>query len=610
MVAQTFLALLRNDAAAALPMMTAGMLVAIAGIGSAVDLGRIVIVRSQMQTGVDAGALAGARVFGLSNDRTGHVLQYFHANIPDGYMGAPAIVPVPEFQTVEGINRVVVTAETDLPMMFMQIFGIDSKPISVSAAAEMQPKPLEVMVVLDDTGSMQTSLNGTNRMGALKTAMYDFISILHQGQSTREDLALGFVTYTVTTNVGQILEEAGVPIQQRDGFTNVDNYTGASGTTNALGWRGCLENDQTVVDLGSSPTTFEVGAYDIDRVLPGEDGRPGARPYHYPPLTLTKSVTAEGEWTAKSGAWATSARLPVHYQATHKNTDTGDGRRNNLYRLSSPGNDASAQTLANTAAYRRHFYDFYIGLNYDPASPNDDVIVRQSDGGYYTPGSADTWQVNYSRIPYIGATTDWANANGNYGYPTRYGYNLRMPSPNWQCPEPSMELEYGRSKSQYDDYIRYDNHPLMPASGTLHHIGMLWGYRLLTRSDVFTRTNPVPSEQPLRALVFMTDGDTQASDEASWYGAYGALREKRITSSTNVNTFKEQVMRRFAKVCESAKRDGITVYIVSLLPAPGGTKNVFRTCAGANYLETSTQSEIQSAFRQIAVDLVDLHLTE
>jgi hypothetical protein len=590
--------------------MAAGILLVIAGVGSAVDLGRIIIVRAQMQTGVDAGALAGARVFGLANDRTAHVEQYFYANMPEGYLGSVDVAPVPNFQTVRGINRVQVTATTELPMMFMQIFGIRTKSLSVVATAEMQPKPLEVMVVLDDTGSMQTGLNGGSRMSALKLAMYDFISILHQGKSTREDLALGFVTYTVTTNVGDILRDAGVTIQRRDGFTNVDDYTGSTGGTNPLGWRGCLENDQTIRDVSASPTTFENGAYDIDKILPGEDGRPGARPFHYPPLTQTKSVKAAGESSSKSGAWATSARVAEHYQASHRATETGDGRRNNLYRLSANGSDTVAQTLANTEAYRQHFYNFYIGLNYDSSVPTDDVIVRQSDGGYYTPGSADAWKVDYSRLPYLAATTDWSNPNANYGYPTRSGFNLRMPTPNWQCPEPSMPLQYGRSKSQYDNYITYDNHPVMPASGTLHHIGMLWGYRLLTRSDVFVRTNPVPSERPLRALIFMTDGDTQASSEESWYGAYGALRERRITNSTNVDTFKEQVMRRFAKVCENAKRDGITVYIVSLLPAPGGTKNVFRTCAGSNYLETSTQTEIQNAFRQIAVDLVDLHLTQ
>jgi Flp pilus assembly protein TadG len=595
--------LTRDRRGAALPMMAAGLLPVLAGIGAAVDIGRIVTVRAQMQAGVDAGALAGARVFGLTDDRAGQVAAYFHANMPEGYAGSDAITPVADFQEVQGVNRVQVTATTDLPMVFMRLFGMERRSVSVEAVAEMQPKPLEVMVVLDDTGSMGGGLGKGTRMTALQTAMYDFIDILHQGEDRRADLAMGFVTYTVTTNVGQILTDHEVPVMTRDGFNNISEYTKDvdPAAANALGWRGCVENDPTVRDLSASATTMENGAWDIDSILPGENGRPGVRPYHVPPVTTTKVTAA---------AFAANARLPANYEAAHRNTNTATDRKNNLYRLSPAGRADIAQRLANTPAYRQHFYDFYIGLNYDNSSTTDDVIVRDADGAKYTPGSTDPWRVEYARIPRIDETTDWSDPNRVYGYPTRAGRNLRMATPNWQCPEPALELAYGRAKDVYDDYIRLDNYPLMPADGTLHHIGMLWGYRLLTRDDVFVRNNPVPGERPLRALVFMTDGESNANTHAAWYGAYGNLRERRLTASTNANTFKNQVMYRFAKVCENAKRDGIAVYIVSLMEASGDAGSVFRTCAGSNYLETSTQSQIQNAFRQIAVDLVDLHLTE
>lgn len=605
---------------ATLPMMAAGMIPVLAAIGSAVDIGRVYMARLQMQAGVDAAALAGARAFAVTgahrpDSREAQVSAYFLANFPLGYLGTGTVAPEADFRTTNGINITEVSAATPLPMMFMRIFGIPTWDIAASAVAELQPRPIEVMVVLDDTGSMQTTLSGEgrSRMSALKTAMHDFVDVLHQGANQRDELALGFVTYTVTTNVGKILRDNGVAIREIDGYTNVGIYTGGGSdyAANPLGWKGCVENDDSVPGIGANVSVFENGAYDIDRILPGENGRPGARPFLFPPSATTNSVRATPTASSLSGAYATGARLPLHYRAAHNNTTTGDGRRNNLYRLDGgSGDPAIAQALANSAAYRQHFHDFYIGLNHDRSNDLDDVIVRAADGGYYTPGSAVAWRVEYGRIPFIADTTDWAQPNANYGYPTRAGFNLRMPSPNWQCPNPSMDVQYGRPKSVYRNYIDYDNHPLMPASGTLHHIGMLWGYRLLTRDDVFRRTNPVPSERPMRALVFMTDGETAADGSIGWYGAYGRLAERRISSdATNVNTFRQQVMRRFAKVCESAKRDDINVYIVSLLPAPGDTQGIFRACAGSNYLETSTTAEIRSAFQQIAVDLVDLHLT-
>mgnify|MGYP004517689891 CR=1 FL=1 len=591
--------LMQDRRGAALPMMAAGLLPVLAGIGAAVDIGRIVTVRAQMQAGVDAGALAGARVFGLTDDRTGQVAAYFHANMPEGYAGSDPIAPVADFREVQGVNRVHVTATTDLPMVFMRLFGIGHRAVSVEAVAEMQPKPLEVMVVLDNTGSMSTGLGTGNRMDALHTAMHDFIDILHQGEETRRDLAMGIVTYTVTTNVGQILRDSGVDIQNRDGFTNITTYTGGSNDAqvNPLAWKGCVENDPSVRDLPADPNEHDLAnAWDTKSILPGEEGRPGVLPYHYPPVTTTATSTA---------AWSNTARVTSNYKSANSK---GSGR-NNLYRLSPGGDMAIAQTLANLPAYKQRFYDFYIGLNHGTANQGDDVIVTPS-GGYYNPASGGEYKVEYSRLPYITATTDWDEPTINYGYPTRPGRTLAMATPNWQCPEPALPLAYGQNADTYHDYIDQDNVPLNPASGTLHHIGMLWGYRLLTRDDVFERNNPVPSERPLRALIFMTDGVTEANGDAAWYGAYGGLREKRITTSTNPTTFKNQIMRRFGAVCENARRDGIAVYIVSVQVASGDARDVFRTCAGSNYLETSNQTQIQDAFRQIAVDLVDLHLTE
>ena len=65
------------------------------------------------------------------------------------------------------------------------------------------------------------------------------------------------------------------------------------------------------------------------------------------------------------------------------------------------------------------------------------------------------------------------------------------------------------------------------------------------------------------------------------------------------------IMRRFAKVCERAKQDDIKVYIVALKKG----EPEFSTCAGSRYWLTTDQATIRSAFNEIAVDLVDLHLT-
>ena len=628
-----------DRAGAALPIMAAALIPLLGGIGTAVDVGRIYLVHHQLQAGVDAAALAGARAFGnvsaTDEGRERQATIYFDENFPLGFMGTPQVTPTRDFQTVGGVNVTIVSARLDLPLIFMRLFGYDTHPVRVTARAELQPKPIEVMVVLDDTGSMQDRdvdpSKTMQRMDALKTAMHDFISVLHQGASTRAELAMGFVTYNVTTNVGAILQKAGVEVEPLDGFTNVSRYTGGSNVSpaNGLAWRGCVANDESLAgqDLSASPTTFEEGAWDIRPSLPGEmhEGvkHPAVKPYLFPPNATTALFypdPSDPKKTLKAagGGFKTTQTEAAAYAPDHAQNNNTDGRTNNFYRLAPKGAHAQGQILANTPAYKQFFYDFYIGLNATSANPDDDVIVSTS-GGYYAPGSGPNWKVEYSRIPFIDDDTRWGTANANFGYPLtskhsveypdnivgRTGATLRMPSPNYQCPEPAMDVQYGRPKQTYDDYVDSENYAVMPASGTLHHIGFLWGYRLLSRSDRFTRENPIPSEQPLRALVFMTDGQTIVGDDGRWNGAYGHPREKRISKTASSGAMKTQIMRRFAKVCESAKQEGIVVYIVSLIQR----EPEFSTCAGARYWHTTDRDTIKSAFNEIAVDLVDLHLT-
>ncbi|MBB4860491.1 hypothetical protein HNO88_003835 [Novosphingobium chloroacetimidivorans] len=564
-----------------------------------------------MQAGVDAAALAGARSFEARGtgpeSRDKQVLAYFRENFADDFLGAGTVLPVPTFSVVRGVNVTKVDASVNLPLTFMSMFGVGPQPIAVTATAELQPRPLEIMVVLDDTGSMQTLLDsGKSRMAVLKEAMHGFVNVLYQGSTTRSELALGMITYTVTTNVGGILTDAGVKIKTIDGYTNLNTHLkGKTGIgEEGLAWKGCVENDPTVRDLSASATTFETGATDVLRDIPAD----GVRPYLYPPSAETKNRKTN----RTDAAYTTAAALPADYQPSNLQSETGDSRRNNMYRLTTDPD--IAQALANTEAWKQHFFDYYRGLNEPSSDKDDDVIVHSVNDGYLNPqGSAD-YKIMYSRIPYINDNTAWAVANARYAYPLPTGTlnNLKMPSPNWQCPNPGMAVTYGRGKSAYDNFIDNDNFPLMPASGTLHHIGMLWGYRLLARDDLFPRTNPIPDQEPIRAIVFMTDGDTQAGGHNTWYGSYGRLAEKRITASTNANTFRNQVMYRFGKVCQKAKteRNPIKVYIVSLLDPEDVTENVFTACAGSNYLETTTTTQIIDAFRNIAVDLVQLHLTQ
>ena len=594
-------------------MMAAALIPTIAAFGSAIDAGRMYVVKSQLQAGVDAAALAGARAFGITdtsaNGRLAQANAYFSGNFSTepAYMGVTELQVLPTFETLNGINVTTVTASATVPMTFMRIFGISDQVMTAVAKAELQPRPLEAMMVLDNTGSMKANLSGgRTRITALKEAASDFVDILYQGSTARRDLALGILPYDITVNVGRLLPSNSVePI---DGFNSGLIYYGGDWPTNRYAWKGCVMNDSTVRNLTADRTISEPGAWDVTRTLPGRGGNPKVQPFFVPPMYVPLE--------ASSKATAASKASPTSDFYKKFNSEPS----NNLYRLDdSAFGETAADYLANSDAYRQFFYDYYIGLNNGAGSSGDDVIVTNG-GGYFNPGSNGNWAVNWKRIPRYSDSAYFKNptssiVNKDGGRVDSGSQNTTdAPSPNWQCPEEALLPVYGRSKNAYTDYIRDKNAAIYPANGTIHHSGLLWGYRLLVRDDVFKRSNPT-NEQPRRAIVFMTDGLNEVGESQNgytdrtftWYG-----RWSDATLSTKASDAETQMLRRFSKTCANIQREDNPpeVYIIALVANSAAVDTAFNDCAPGRVYRTSSTDELRKAFQDVASELVDLHLIQ
>lgn len=621
-------------------MLALGLLPALAALGSAIDMGRVYVAKSALQAGVDAAALAGARAFAVTDDgptsRGAQVNAYFYGNFPLNTLDSSGLVLTPKFSTVNKRNQTSVTATVNIPMTFMRTFGIQQQAISAVAVAEIQPHPLEIMMVLDNTGSLKADLPASKgsasktRITALKDASRSFLDILYQGADNREDLALGFVMYDITANVGNLLPSS--MVRQRFGYNDTyANLFGVGGwPTQPLMWKGCVFDDATVPDLSSTLTYRDPGAWDIDRSLPGEGAHPKLEPYFIPPFYTPKEKFKADKPTNKPGKGR-----PGNDSAADPNSEyykyAGGEADFNLYKLHPQyadqmlNFDAYGDRFASNP-YRRWFYQYYLGLNNGAASAGDDVIT-QRDGSYFDPDTMDwdfdtnsgtQFRVNYDRIPRFQA--DWKDAavyrvNPQGGSTNNGGANKTdVPSPNWQCPEEAEPVTYGRSKSYWLNVVQNKNAAIYPANGTLHHAGLLWGYRLLVRDDVFKRTNPV-NEDAKRALVFMTDGETAlgtapngyANRTWTFYGNYGDA-----PISKNVGDLTKQSELRFSKTCASlqAEKNPPKVYIVALTTTDKATLNMFEQCAPGHVYRTSDAATLKAAFDDIASELVDLHLVK
>lgn len=624
--------LLADRRGSAITMMAAGLIPAIAALGSAIDAGRIYIVKSQLQTGVDSAALAGARAFSVSgnaaNSRENQARAYFNGNFPVAYMGVTNLVLTPTFTVVKDVNTTTVTATATLPMSFMRLFGFAEQPIRAIAKAAINPHPLEVMMVLDNTGSLKAYLprdsNGVvkTRITALKDAAKSFNDILFQGADTRKDLAMGYVMYDITVNVGKLLTDwKSSSVRQLFGFNDAIATTyGGTWPSNKLGWKGCVFDDDTVKDLSATLTYREPNAWDIDRTLPGEGSHPAVSPYFIPP-TYVPQMPANAQ---ANGAKANP--LSAYYAVANVEPN------NNLYKLHPSyydymlNYDYYNNQFANNP-YRKAFYDQYIRLNDSAAKMDDDVIVRADNDGFYDPDrnswnfatrTGTSFKIRYDKLPQF---NNWKDAteytvNRNGGITDDGSKNkTEFPSPNWQCPEAATAVDYGRSKSFYDDVIDRQNAAIYPANGTLHHAGLLWGYRLLVRDDVFKRTPPAGQEDSRRALVFMTDGETALWADPNGYTDrtwtfYGNYADSPISSSANKMI--EQSELRFGKTCASlqAEDNPPKVYIVALTTNDKNTLAMFEKCAPGHVYRTSDTATLKAAFDDIASELVDLHLVQ
>lgn len=137
----------------------------------------------EAQNAADAGSLAGVVVM-PDFSQADPLAQQVSGNNIDG----ATITPQPTAQS----NQLRVVVEKDIDTFFARVFGVDTMKVRRSAIAEYDaPKPLDLVLIIDRTGSMTTTdLNNA------KDASRDVMSFL---DPSREHLALGVLGPSSTT---------------------------------------------------------------------------------------------------------------------------------------------------------------------------------------------------------------------------------------------------------------------------------------------------------------------------------------------------------------------------------------------------------------------------
>jgi Flp pilus assembly protein TadG len=162
-----------------------------------VDIGKAYLVQRQLQASVDAAALAGAQHLPDPTDATNVATQYGPGTggknaVQTGH-AVNTTVTMRCVQSAPGCNvggalynALNVRASTDVSMSFARVIGIDKLTVRASATAcsPCSAKPLDIMLVIDRTGSMcRTGSGGYERplcpdLKNAKDGMKTFLSLM------------------------------------------------------------------------------------------------------------------------------------------------------------------------------------------------------------------------------------------------------------------------------------------------------------------------------------------------------------------------------------------------------------------------------------------------
>lgn len=198
---QTFHSFLFEKRGAAMPIIAFSIFVLLMAAGGAIDAGRAQLVEAKLSSSLDAAGLAAGSSVSTANYQD-EIDKYFYANFPDGYQGA-TITSLDSNLSADG-TVISLSATATIPTMLLKVLGINEFTISAESEITRQSNGLELVLVIDNSGSMDFSAGGgKTRLEAAQDAIEILLDILYGADNDeRENLWVGMVPFSQAVNIG------------------------------------------------------------------------------------------------------------------------------------------------------------------------------------------------------------------------------------------------------------------------------------------------------------------------------------------------------------------------------------------------------------------------
>ncbi len=222
-------------------------------VAVATDFAQMLVVKRQLTGGVDSAALTVAALPSLSDAEAETKAEaYIRAHYPEkiGTLTGHTV------KRADGVMDVTATAE--VPTTFLRVAGYDKLTVTVSSQAIRQENKLEVVMVLDNSWSMNSSMH------ALKTAANSLVDTLMGADASSESVRIGLVPFMGAVNVGAVrgawwLDE-GHPtplnnenVSLAEGVSLFTLFDAVEASNPGITWRGCVRARFEPHDVTDTP---------------------------------------------------------------------------------------------------------------------------------------------------------------------------------------------------------------------------------------------------------------------------------------------------------------------------------------------------------------------
>ncbi len=483
-------------------------------------------------------------------------------------------------------KQINVNAGLEFPTTLMKLVGIDSVSMNASTTIEKAMRPVEIVLVMDTTGSMKG-----DKMTGLKQGVTEFLQVMYGANSSSEYIRMALVPFAAAVRLDNSATAADFNLSWIDttganplsklNFTDPtwNNYMAwekvKKNNTTYHTWNGCVEARKWGATSADSTTDLH-----INDIAPNAASGDTLFPAYFAPDVYTDKTTA----------------------TTNSNRD-GDYIGN-----------STTTTVKNSSPVLSVGVKEWQGFSTNPNSGSTaEQAARQENQAKYVNAVVGTENVNKENDDYV------------------YG-------PWYNCTAtPITPMTYDRSKIQAasDSMQAYGN--------TMIAEGLAWGLRVISPTEPFTKVQLAPGipDEPAnrsiakykkdgetkwkKIMVLMSDGDNAVS--GAWgsqnrppatyngtaYSAYGFGKEaiannrfNTVSSSawtTNVNTATNNI-------CSKIKALDIPIYVAaygSSISATGVTtlQNCASEITAPYYMRATTPADLATFFNHVGEDVLN-----